>query len=345
MDIGEIKKRLQEHFTDGLVAIVGSGLSMASGLPGMEELAKHLIEMMEKITQKEVQKAWAPIGSKLAKGVTLEEALKDIEIDNPVLEHIVCISGRLLESRERDVVNKVYSGELSLPFTKLLPYLSLNSVRTYVITTNYDRLIEIAAEMGGFGIDTLFPGQYYGELNPDLSKESLWTGKLAQKGKSIKRVFRKHLVVLKPHGSLDWFLHNGRPIRCTISIDAPRLMITPGQIKYRMGYEQPFDRHRDIANRAIDSAARFLIIGYGFNDDQLQTHLTPEINKGKPCVILTKELSNSTRKFIQGHTSIIAICRAEDEEKGTKVIYEGKEINFPGSRIWDLGDFIKEVLQ
>jgi len=162
MDIGEIKKRLQEHFTDGLVAIVGSGLSMASGLPGMEELAKHLIEMMEKITQKEVQKAWAPIGSKLAKGVTLEEALKDIEIDNPVLEHIVCISGRLLESRERDVVNKVYSGELNLPFTKLLPYLSLNSVRTYVITTNYDRLIEIAAEMGGFGVDTLFPGQYYG---------------------------------------------------------------------------------------------------------------------------------------------------------------------------------------
>ena len=70
-----------------------------------------------------------------------------------------------------------------------------------------------------------------------------------------------------------------------------------------------------------------------------------KINKGKPCVILTKELSNSTRKLIQGHTSIITICRAEDEEKGTKVIYEGKEINFPGSRIWNLGDFIKEVLQ
>ena len=344
MDIAEIKKKLQGHFTDGLVTIVGSGLSMATGLPGMEELAKQLLEMMEKISDKKVQKAWAPIGSKLANGVTLEEALKDIEIDNPVLEHIVCISGRFIESRERYVVNKVYSGELNLPLTKLLPYLSFNSVRTYVITTNYDRLIEIAAEMGGFGVDTLFPGQYYGELNPELSKGSLWTGKLARKGKSIKRVFRKHLVVLKPHGSLDWFLYNGRPIRCTLSIDAPRLMITPGQSKYRMGYEQPFDQHRSIANGAIDSAARFLIIGYGFNDDQLETHLSPEIHKGKPCVILTKELSDSAQKLTQDHPSIVAICRSEDEEKGAKVVYEGKELNFPGSRMWNLEDFIKEVL-
>ena len=44
MHIGEIKKRLQEHFTDGLVTIVGSGLSVACGLPGMRELAVALDE-------------------------------------------------------------------------------------------------------------------------------------------------------------------------------------------------------------------------------------------------------------------------------------------------------------
>ncbi len=86
MQLGEIKKRLQGHFTDGLVTIVGSGLSMASGLPGMEELAEHLIEVMGKRCKGEAQTQWEPIETELRKGIAIEEALKNIEVDNPVLE-------------------------------------------------------------------------------------------------------------------------------------------------------------------------------------------------------------------------------------------------------------------
>jgi hypothetical protein len=42
MDLHTIKIRLQEHLSDGLVTIVGSGLSCAEGLPGMGELATYL---------------------------------------------------------------------------------------------------------------------------------------------------------------------------------------------------------------------------------------------------------------------------------------------------------------
>lgn len=44
MDLHELKLHLQNHLTDGLVLIVGSGLSAALGLPTMERLAGHLLE-------------------------------------------------------------------------------------------------------------------------------------------------------------------------------------------------------------------------------------------------------------------------------------------------------------
>ena len=42
MELHEVKTRLQQHLSDGLVMVVGSGLSCAEGLPGMGELADHL---------------------------------------------------------------------------------------------------------------------------------------------------------------------------------------------------------------------------------------------------------------------------------------------------------------
>jgi len=42
MDYDALIKFVQEHFTDGLVLVIGSGLSSAEGIPGMPELATHL---------------------------------------------------------------------------------------------------------------------------------------------------------------------------------------------------------------------------------------------------------------------------------------------------------------
>jgi hypothetical protein len=42
VELHDLKIRLQQHLSDGLVTIIGSGLSCAEGLPGMQELADHL---------------------------------------------------------------------------------------------------------------------------------------------------------------------------------------------------------------------------------------------------------------------------------------------------------------
>jgi hypothetical protein len=38
----DVVRFVQQHFTDGLVLVVGSGLSAAEGIPGMPALAGHL---------------------------------------------------------------------------------------------------------------------------------------------------------------------------------------------------------------------------------------------------------------------------------------------------------------
>jgi hypothetical protein len=42
MDYDTLVKFVQGHFTDGLALVIGSGLSVAEGIPGMPELAAHL---------------------------------------------------------------------------------------------------------------------------------------------------------------------------------------------------------------------------------------------------------------------------------------------------------------
>ena len=56
MDVGKLKQRLQDHFTDGLVTVVGAGLSVAEGIPGMDALADHLQRNVpDRLTQTHAQ--------------------------------------------------------------------------------------------------------------------------------------------------------------------------------------------------------------------------------------------------------------------------------------------------
>jgi hypothetical protein len=127
---------------------------------------------------------------------------------------------------------------------------------------------------------------------------------------------------------------------------ATRLIITPGYNKFRNGYESPFDHHRNRANNAIDRANRYLIIGYGFNDDHLETHLSPAIRAGKPALLMTRNLTPTAESLARRYTNVIALdAHAEAGVEGTRAIVDKSEIFFPKEDFWDLHSFTSNVLE
>ncbi|MBN9687244.1 MULTISPECIES: SIR2 family protein [unclassified Corallococcus] len=267
---------------------------------------------------------------------------------SPSLESkIVAETSQLVLTHERETIAKVFTGEKTLRLTELFKRILKPPDGIPLITTNYDRLVEIAAEEAGLGADTMFIGQFAGALNESESRLSFCREvKLANQNR-IQTKFRDRVNIYKPHGSLDWYHRAGRPVRYSGDLDAPRLIITPGLNKFRNGYESPFDRHREKANVAIDKASRFLIIGYGFNDEHLETHLTHKIRNGCPTLLLTHSLTPNAAKLAQNFPNVISLEHSTPDPGSTvatRVTVNKKTTTINGIEIWDLGKFVTEVL-
>ena len=340
MDMNVLKKRLQGYFADGLVTIVGSGLSAAEGIPGMKELSEYLLQNVPPIITTGQTREWEDIASLLQNGVGLENALHQVEPGEVLETQIASITADLFLTREAVIIKEVIQGKRRLPFTGLLPHMRMPSA---VVTTNYDRLIEVAIEHAGICVDTGFVGYHCGTLDFEKSILSFYGG-IRRRGKRTQPILRDRVKVLKPHGSLDWFRSELGPIRCPLSLDSDRLIIMPGRRKYQVGYDRPFDTHREKANIAIDNASQYLIIGYGFNDDHLQTHLSAHLRNNKKALILTRSLSRGAEEAISGSGGILALS-ADGNDEGTYVTERSGREHIDGLRLWDLKEFVKEVLR
>lgn len=342
MDLAELKENLQNHFTDGLAVVVGSGLSAAEGIPGMRELAQHLLSEIPLHLPAGAEDIWSAIETDLKADVDLESALLRTAPSEELEAVIVRETARLIEHHEGEILDDVLAGDRELRFSLLLKHLVKPNTGIPIVTTNYDRLIEVAVEYCGLGIDVLFSGQNFGYFSPRDSRASLCRG--VKKTKNFVYLnYKEFVTVLKPHGSLDWFLHNGEPVRCVLGQFGQKLVITPGVNKFRGGYDRPFDAHRERANHEIDKAARYLILGYGFNDDHLQVHLDHQLRSGKPGIFLTMSLSVKSREIAEASPSMTTIFRVDDNRFG--VLRDGEEYVFTGPPIWDLAYFVQEVLE
>lgn len=343
--LGTIKKHLQDHLSDGLVTIIGSGLSCAEGLPGMGELANHLSAELGAGLSASDLALWKEIKVRLAK-TGLEEALISKAPTVSLEAKISAATGKLIANREREVVSDVFNGKRKLRLTRLLAHLLKPSTGLPIVTTNYDRLVEIAVEEAGIGVDTMFVGRFAASLNERESKLS-FCRKVTYNKPNFTYHYRPRALVFKPHGSLDWYLRDGKPVAYAGELhDASRLIITPGQNKFRNGYESPFDLHRSKANDAIDRASRFLIIGYGFNDDHLETHLAPAIKSGKPTLMLAHTLTPNAVNFARTYSNVTALESFSDGDiVGTRVTFSKTQQFIPSLQIWDVHQFIDEVLE
>jgi len=324
--------------------IVGSGLSIAEGIPGMLQLGEHLKkEIPPKLTEKP-DPEWGKVVMALNNGDHLESAMGKVNLKSTTVDMIVDATARLIRDKELEVFSQVISGAKTLPFATFVEHLFKGGREFHLITTNYDRLIELATEVVGIGVDTRFAGNLFGRFDPkrsaDMHRESFFSGRNA--------AFRptKHLCVYKPHGSLDWFEVNGAVVKCPTNVGMPT-MIAPGGSKYRKSFQSAFDDQRTSGNRAVDNSTCLMFMGYGFNDDHLEQHLCPDLKLTKPSVIMTRTLSENAKKVIVNSDGahVIALSAVSETDLRTCIMTSsGEELVVP-EQLWNLDGFNKGVIQ
>jgi hypothetical protein len=246
MDYDDTVKFVQEHFTDGLALVIGSGLSAAEGIPGMPALATHLSSGAGVLTGTDAV-LWGQIKAVLDADEGLEAALLKHSPSDTLEVWIARLTCELLMPKEREVMSAVLRGDRSLRLTTFLAKVLKPTNGLPILTPNYDRLIEMACEMAGFHVDTTAVGHYAGAFDHVRSCMGSCRG-ITTRAKITVLDHYPRAIVLKPHGSFDWYQLGNDARRCSLDLDAERLIITPGNNKYRAGYNSPFDKHRDLAN-------------------------------------------------------------------------------------------------
>nr|WP_230379470.1 SIR2 family protein [Microbacterium sp. ZXX196] len=314
----------------------------------MGALATHLNNAVPELipeADKSSLREWQRIAKCLATGEGLESALDE----NPLPESLADVLTRVIAEQVRHsegaAIAEILQADQVSAFGRLFEHILRSATHADVITTNYDRLIEVHAARAGVRVDSMYYGHTIGRMDAALSREELNEVRSAPVGRGAHSVTvrpRPHIRLAKPHGSLDWFSYDGQYYRSDLAIPGSRQIIAPGGNKYRLGYEVPFDQQRNRANQAIDKAASLFTVGYGFNDSHLQTHLRSKFAQ-VPAVVVSRSLTSNALSYLGSNSSALGIEAAEDGV-GCRVLQGGNhlELDLP---LWDLEHLVKEVLR
>src|SRR5438132_11420907 len=117
LEISELKRQIQDHLQEGLLLVVGTGLSTAEGIPGMGPLAEHLKTEIPTKLGHATDPAWNQVVAALDSGDNLEAAMGKATLQPMTVDAIVTTTAALISIAERKVFERVLAGTTVLPFT------------------------------------------------------------------------------------------------------------------------------------------------------------------------------------------------------------------------------------
>lgn len=225
----------------------------------------------------------------LLRGLEIQESEKAVDLQNDLNNILDAFSKSILKA-ENDIANADSSKRkdaLNILVNFLLSFASRNGSRERlnVFTTNYDRLIELGAELAGIHImdrfvGTLMPIFRSSRLNLDLHYNPPG---IRGEPRYLEGVIR----LTKLHGSVDWIHSNDEIRRIGIPFgalniapylnspgledsDFLKLMIYPNPDKDRETAEYPYvELFRDLAASICRPNSTLVTYGYGFGDDHV----------------------------------------------------------------------------
>lgn len=317
--------------------VLGSGASCAVGIRGMEPLAEYLQANVTPDTSE--QETWKHFASSLAKTQDLEATLQEVNVPPLLLEKIIAATRAMVHEDDYSLFGRLVDGTSTLPLAALFTHLFRSTHPSItVITTNYDRMAEYAANHARQGFEVGFSDGYVRHF---------------QGGSTAVRSNRntpRTVEVWKVHGSVDWFTdHNGITIALPYAHDYPSslkpLLVTPGVNKYARTHQEPFRTILQKADAGLSTARAFLCVGYGFNDEHIEPKLVQRATSQQvPVVILAKTLRPGAKDFLRkcAHDKVVAL---EECEGGTRAYtcQHSEGVILPGVSLWDLSTFLKEI--
>lgn len=330
MDLNSCILCIQDYLKDVPLVVLGSGASAAYGLPTMSDLSKELIRNVDQFDQNDP--VIEDFFTNIRNGVDLESAIEAAyqlnDEDNKLIRKIIWNYINLKDKMffENGLQNDFATFSLVSLINKIItptPY------KADIITTNYDRLAEYAADIAGVTVVTGFEGSYLKKM--EIPTQNIISRRL--------RVRERVVSIWKVHGSLDWFLSRtgvtcSLPSHTNIPEEYYPYIVPPGKNKYHDTHQDPYRSIIAQADSAITNSKCFLIVGYGFNDDHIQPKIIEEIKKGKPIVIITKKATESCKNILT-KSSAKKFLIIEESEGKTHVIANGWEEYFD-EEFWSL---------
>ena len=335
----DVAKSAQRFLAERPVVVLGTGATIPHGLPSMPTLADHLLESINDDSPE-----WIEFSRRLEETKDLEQSLHDVTLQEGIVERIVLATWELVSRCDLELYNRVSKREEAFPLADLFKYLLRTAdSHIHVVTPNYDRVAEYAANYVGAYVSTGITAGWLQRFVPAVTSGE----------QSPSPGYEGQVSLLKVHGSLDWFSDPtgaivGIPLSREIPASMKPLVVTPGVSKYREVHKDPFRTVMSAADSVLRSASCFLCIGYGFNDEHVEPILMNRVGRDDvPIVVVTKALSERARAVLLSSPPKRFLLLEESEDGTGTTIYDPQHprgVCLPGVSVWQLENFMQMVL-